>query len=419
MMRRAGLCGLLLLACAPGRAPEAARPVAEARAEQAAPREAAASEAEPRAGHFVIRGAEIVGVGVADVEVKDGRIAAIGAVAAGPPELPRAGRWIVPAAIDSHVHLSYLPGGRRMLDGGVAAAVDLAAPLTALREREAPPELVVLPSGPMITARAGYPTRDWGSDGYGLEVDGPAAATEAVETLAAAGARLIKVPVTDGPTLPPATLKAIVTAAHARGLKVAAHALFDRHARTAAEAGVDLLAHVPVEPLQARTVEAWAGRAAISTLSAFGGAAVENLELASGRGDGAVRDRLREHAAGGDLRRGDRSARGGRSRWSGDRDCDDVGAGAVLGARFAGARGAGGGRGREFFDRDRRPARDAVDAGGAGGGVHRRDAALRLTARCARGVVAGARPGRRGGARVRPWWRVRTAFVGNVPWDIS
>ncbi|WP_434422747.1 amidohydrolase family protein [Nannocystis pusilla] len=273
---RMGLFALVLLACAPGRPTPAARPAADAGRPEA--RAVAASEAEPRAGHFVIRGAEVVGVGVADVEVKDGRIAAIGAVAAGPPALQRAGRWIVPAAIDSHVHLSYLPGGRRMLDGGVAAAVDLAAPLAALREGEAPSELMVLPSGPMITARGGYPTRDWGSDGYGLEVDGPAAATEAVEALAAAGAKLIKVPVTDAPTLPPATLKAIVTAAHARGLKVAAHALFDRHARAAAEAGVDLLAHVPVEPLQARTVEAWAGRAAISTLSAFGGAAVENLK---------------------------------------------------------------------------------------------------------------------------------------------
>ncbi|PCC72177.1 Imidazolonepropionase [Nannocystis exedens] len=272
--RAGGLLGLVL-ACAPGRAPEATRPVAEAGRPE--PREASAIAVEPRAGHFVIRGAEVVGVGVADVEVKDGRIAAIGTVAAGPPELQRPGRWIVPAAVDSHVHLSYLPGGRRMLDGGVAAAVDLAAPLTALRGGEAPPELLVLPSGPMITARGGYPTRDWGSDGYGLEVDGAAAAARAVETLADAGAKLIKVPVTDAPTLPPATLRAIVTAAHARGLKVAAHALLDRHARTAAEAGVDLLAHAPVEPLQAGTVAAWSGRAVISTLSAFGGAAGENL----------------------------------------------------------------------------------------------------------------------------------------------
>ncbi|WAS92660.1 amidohydrolase family protein [Nannocystis punicea] len=236
-----------------------------------------AVEAEPRGGHFVIRGAEIVGVGVADLAVKDGRIAAIGSVPAGPPELRRAGRWIVPAAIDSHVHLSFLPGGRRLLDAGVAAVVDLAAPLSGLAEREAPPELVVLPSGPMITARGGYPTRDWGSDGYGLEVESAAAAEQAVDTLADAGAKVIKVPVTDAPALPPATLRALVTRAHARGLKVAAHALLDRHARVAAEAGADVLAHAPVEPLQARTVEAWAGRAVISTLSAFGGAAGENL----------------------------------------------------------------------------------------------------------------------------------------------
>jgi len=264
-----------LLACAPGRAPEAARPSGPAPVKP--PEVAEVAEAEPRAGHFVIRGADIVGVGVADLEVKDGRVAAIGAVLAGPPELRRAGRWIAPAVIDSHVHLSYLPAGRRLLDGGVAAVVDLAAPLAALREGEAPPELVVVPSGPMITARGGYPTRDWGRDGYGLEVADARAGEQAVDALADAGARVIKVPVTDAPALSPATLRAIVTRAHARGLKVAAHALFDGHARAAAEAGADVLAHAPVEPLAEGTVQAWAGRAVIGTLSAFGGAAVDNL----------------------------------------------------------------------------------------------------------------------------------------------
>ncbi len=102
----------------------AAVPGGAARRDAGRPERAAvaAIEAEPRAGHFVIRGAEVVGVGVVDVEVKDGRIAAIGAVAAGPLELRGAGRWIAPAAIDSHVHLSYLPGGpphaRRRGGGG-------------------------------------------------------------------------------------------------------------------------------------------------------------------------------------------------------------------------------------------------------------------------------------------------------------
>ena len=35
--------------------------------------------------------------------------------------------WMVPAFIDSHVHFAYLPRSEEMLDGGIAAAVDLAA----------------------------------------------------------------------------------------------------------------------------------------------------------------------------------------------------------------------------------------------------------------------------------------------------
>lgn len=265
----------LATGCASGTAPASGEAPAtravEVRAEARAPQPA------PLAGHFVVRGAEVVGVGVVDVEVRDGVIAAIGTGGPGLPVVAATGRWIVPAAIDSHVHLSYLPAGRRLLRAGVAAVVDLAAPLEALQERDAPPELTVLRSGPMITARGGYPTRDWGADGFGLEVDGAKAAGQAVDTLADAGARVIKVPVTDPPVLGAAALRAIVARAHARGLKVVAHALLDGHARAAAEAGADVLAHSPVEPLQEATVKAWAGRAVIGTLSAFGGAAPANL----------------------------------------------------------------------------------------------------------------------------------------------
>jgi imidazolonepropionase-like amidohydrolase len=247
-----------------------------------APAQVVKAEAEVKqtAGHFVIRGATVVGVGPADVEVRDGKIAAIGATANAASEVAAAGQWVVPACIDSHVHLSYLPVGRRVLAGGVAAVVDLAAPIEALARPDTPPELLVWRSGPMITARGGYPTQDWGADGYGLEVDGAEAAARAVDTLADAGAKIIKVPVTEARALEPRVLRAIVERAHARGLKVAAHALLDRQAKIAADAGVDVLAHTPVEPLRAATIAAWSGRAVISTLGAFGGSreAVENLK---------------------------------------------------------------------------------------------------------------------------------------------
>ncbi len=74
-----------------------------------------------------------------------------------------------------------------------------------------------------------------------------------------------------------------VDAAHAHHMKVAAHALTDESCALAATAGVDVLAHTPVEALSDATIAAWHARApgpaVISTLAAFGGSesAVANL----------------------------------------------------------------------------------------------------------------------------------------------
>jgi imidazolonepropionase-like amidohydrolase len=240
--------------------------------------------------HFVLRGATVAGgarggpagpSGPADVEVRDGRIAAVGKAGAlspgGAPVVDVHGRFLAPAFIDSHVHLAYFPVGRALAAHGVAGAVDLAAPLGWLATSHAP--LRVLASGPMITAVRGYPTDSWGSDGYGLECADAAAARAAVDRLHAAGAALVKIPITDPPVLSDAALRAAVERAHALGLRVAVHALADDEARRAADAGADILAHTPLERLAEATVAAWRGRTVISTLGAFGGAAraVENL----------------------------------------------------------------------------------------------------------------------------------------------
>lgn len=226
----------------------------------------------------MLRGANVSGVGPADLEVRRGRITAIGRGSDELPVVAAEGRWIAPTCVDSHVHLSYWPVARELVAAGVGAAIDLAAPLSALGDAAAA-GLELRGSGPMLTARGGYPTRGWGEGGYGLEVSGPEDAVRALDALLAAGAQVIKVPIDDGPALDAKTLAAIVTQAHARGVKVVAHALLDREARRAAEHGIDALAHTPVEPLQATTVKAWSGRTVISTLAAFGGASetVENL----------------------------------------------------------------------------------------------------------------------------------------------
>ncbi len=234
----------------------------------------------PSAG-LQVQGVTIVGGAhdgqVLDVLVVDGLITAIGPDLAGEGAVRGEGLFLAPAFIDSHVHLAYLPQSAELAAGGVAAAIDLAAPLDFLAQEHG--ALRVLASGPMITAEGGYPTRSWGAAGYGLECADAAQAAEAVQSLHAQGARLLKLPVTSAPVLSEEALRAAVEAAHGLGLPVLSHALSDSEAALARAVGVDLLAHTPTEPLSEPTLSAWAEGAVVSTLRAFGGSAdtVENL----------------------------------------------------------------------------------------------------------------------------------------------
>ena len=204
---------------------------------------------------------------------------------------PRA-RWaldglhVVPAFVDTHVHLAYAPREAEMLDGGVAAVVDLAAPIPFLITHATAPgaakrrALHILAAGPMLTAPGGYPTQSWGRDGFGLEVATPTAARAAVRDLFARGAALLKLPLDDdGARLDDATLRAIVDEARRAGRPVYAHALSRVGVRRAAALGVDGLAHTPVEPLEDADLAAWRGRVVVSTLVAFGAraSAIDNL----------------------------------------------------------------------------------------------------------------------------------------------
>ncbi len=233
-------------------------------------------------GAVLVRGATLVGRGRIDFVFAEGRIAEIGAVGetldgGDRTVLDLAGRFVAPAFIDSHVHLAYAFDAPTLARGGVAAAVDLAAPLDFLGEAHAP--LQLLAAGPMITAIGGYPTQGWGAGGFGLEVDGATAVRDAVERVIGAGAGVIKVPLDHAPALDRAELDTLVQTAHGRGVKVVAHALGDSDARLAAEIGADVLAHTPTEALSDATIEAWSTRTVISTLDAFGGdtPTLENL----------------------------------------------------------------------------------------------------------------------------------------------
>jgi predicted amidohydrolase YtcJ len=193
-----------------------------------------------------------------------------------------AGRWLAPAFIDSHVHLAYYAVREDLMKAGVVAAVDLAAPerfVAPVATGADPLGARVVWAGPMITPLRGYPTQSWGREGYGAECADLATCGDIVDRLVDAGAGLIKVPVGQGPDHDADVLAGITARAHARQVPVTAHALGDDGAARAAAGGVDILAHTPTQRLTDATVQAWRGRAVISTLSAFGGRedTIENL----------------------------------------------------------------------------------------------------------------------------------------------
>ena len=192
------------------------------------------------------------------VLVRDGLIervdpAATAAVPPGVRLISGAGGTLLPGFVDAHVHLDfYRPA--TVLGGGVTTVRDLGWPAARLevlrrdaeRSPTASPRLLV--AGPIVTAPGGYPSRAaWAPAGTAREVGGPEQAAVAVAELAAAGASVIKVALDArvGPTLPAATLAAVVGAARARGLGVTAHVAGVAEAGKALDAGVTELAHWP------------------------------------------------------------------------------------------------------------------------------------------------------------------------------
>lgn len=208
-----------------------------------------------------------------ELTILDGKIADVDG---GGRELPLDGAFVMPAVIDSHVHLTFRGADERLVQAGVAAAVDLAAPIDRLASIDG---LESLHAGPMLAAPGGYPTQSWGRGGYGVECATTGDVTAAIDAAVSAGARVVKLSLGHPPELSAEQLAHAVDEAHARGLKVAVHALSDDAAARAATLGADVLAHTPVEPLSDATVAAWSTRAVVSTLAAFGASAsaVDNL----------------------------------------------------------------------------------------------------------------------------------------------
>lgn len=186
------------------------------------------------------------------------------------------GTWVGPGVTDAHVHLAF-GAPADLLAGGVVAARDLGAPpglVAELRARTGPP--VVRVAGQLLTAPGGYPSTTWGAGGFAVGVDEPDRAVCAVQRLVADGVDVVKVAVEPAGGLPvpsPAVLAAVVRTAHEAGLRVTAHALTVRAVERVLDAGVDELAHTPVEPLPGPVVHriAAAGLPVVSTLQTLVG----------------------------------------------------------------------------------------------------------------------------------------------------
>jgi imidazolonepropionase-like amidohydrolase len=221
-------------------------------------------------------------VGDALVAVEDGRIVYAGPAAAAPPGVAKAaktldarGRTLIPGLIDCHVHICFdgspdfeefaarvtVESSRalarenlvRALEGGVTTVRDLGgvgdASLEAARAQRNGdiPGARVVTAGGVLTSPGGH------AHFIGTEVSSAAQMAKEVARLHEAGAECIKIVATGGvltrgigatqTQFTVEEMRAAVDEAHARGMRVAAHAIGTGGIEAAVEAGVDSIEH--------------------------------------------------------------------------------------------------------------------------------------------------------------------------------
>src|SRR6202012_2320433 len=159
------------------------------------------------------------------------------------------GGTILPGLIDSHIHLA--PGALAQgLTFGVTTALDMfsQADVMAVAKQQAgarPDVADVRSAGIGATAPGGHPSMMY------APFPTLAAADQAGQFVAeriAAGSDYLKIISGIGglwPCLDPETIRALVSAAHARGLLVVAHVSSTAGVKEVVSAGVDVVAHVP------------------------------------------------------------------------------------------------------------------------------------------------------------------------------
>lgn len=214
---------------------------------------------------FAVRGARVFDgervIPSANVVVRDGRIASVGADAAIPSGIEvidGAGRTLLPGLLDAHTH-SFTPevleaalsfGVTTVLD--MFTAPDMAATWKAEQANGANGRADIFSAGVLVTPPRGHGTQ------FGMPIPTltrPEDADAYVAARIAEGSDWIKLVHDDGrvygfdpiPTLDSATIAAVAQAAHARGRKVVAHVGTLAGARRVIGAGVDGLVHLWVD----------------------------------------------------------------------------------------------------------------------------------------------------------------------------
>lgn len=190
-----------------------------------------------------------------DVRVEDDRIVSIAPAADAPPEgvtvLDGQGRYLLPGLWDAHVHLTFFPEidvatfSRAALRWGITSLRDTGIPLERMAEARAVAARMPAPNlylaGPLVD---GTPLVYDGANRFrpaiGVETSTVAESVAMVEHVADAGADLIKA----YEILTPAQFRAIVEAAHARGLPVTAHPPLQLTMDEVIDAGVDEFQHL-------------------------------------------------------------------------------------------------------------------------------------------------------------------------------
>lgn len=133
--------------------------------------------------------------------------------------------FLLPALIDAHAHMSDAAHVEAMLRSGIATVCDVSAPAELAH---ASAHLSLVRSTKMAMGVVPDPK-------------------EYVERAVAGGAQYIKVLLLNTLSVGKPALRAIVAAAHEKGLKVAVHATAVATVRQAVEAGADILLHVPMK----------------------------------------------------------------------------------------------------------------------------------------------------------------------------